>query len=937
MKMIRFGIILLILALALPAGPTPGSPVLASQLPGEQRLGAPDPALTAIGPIDPQNGFPLWYRDSTGLQLRLCVGDPVRCLFTDPPIAGNAFSQQIGFGANAFYMRARADLNAGPNGDPADLELALKAAFTNGPPANGQQVVFGRIRFRAAGLENNTTYVLTHPYGVDNIPTDNNGNIDFSLDVGCTADDGLVACDFTRAFGSRVDPFLTAVAPAPPAGFIGDPTILQTLTGSPFGTNFFRIQGTNAGGQGVNVVQTDLFRLQGQRFNSPPVAVNDSATVAQNSINNPINVLANDSDPEGSAISVTAVTQGTNGTVAVGPGGANVLYSPTSGFFGSDTFTYTVSDGSLASTATVSVTVNRAPTASPDAATVSQNSANNTINVLANDSDPDGNAISITAVTQGTNGGAVSFGGGSVVYTPVSGFAGTETFTYTISDGLLAATATVTVTVNRVPSAVNDTVVVLAGSSSNPVNVLANDSDPDGNTVIVTAVTQGANGSVAPGAGGANVLYTPAAGFAGNDAFSYTISDGFLTSGATVSVTVQATNRAPLATNDSVVIAQDSAGNVINVLANDSDPDANPISIISASTPLHGAFALGHAGATIVYTPTTGFVGADTFTYTVSDGSLTAAASVNLTVTASATNRAPIAATDAVVVGQNSANNSVNVLANDTDPDGNPTMITAVTQGANGTVTIGPDGTRVIYTPNLGFAGSDTFTYTISDGALTTTTSVTVTVAAAATNQPPVASNDAALVTQGSTINVINVLANDSDPDGNPLTVTSVSTPLNGTASVGVGGAHVHYTPNAGFIGVDTFNYSVSDGSITATGTVLVEVRRTANQAPAAANDTSTVFTGSIDNRVNVLGNDSDPDGDSVRVIATTQGGSGTVTIGPGGANLLYTPDPTFGGVDSFTYTITDGSLTATGTVIVTTSGVRIFVPLLMRESNSAF
>ncbi|MEM8686901.1 MAG: tandem-95 repeat protein, partial [Pseudomonadota bacterium] len=190
--------------------------------------------------------------------------------------------------------------------------------------------------------------------------------------------------------------------------------------------------------------------------NDGPVAVNDTASVDEDSAVT-INVLANDSDIEGDTLSVTAASAG-NGSVSIRPDGS-LDYSPNANFNGTDTVTYTISDGNGATdTATVTITVNPVndgPVALNDAASVDEDSAV-TINVLANDSDLDGDALSVTAASAG-NGSVSIRPDGSLDYTPNANFNGTDTVTYTISDGNGATdTATVSITVNPVNDAVSD-------------------------------------------------------------------------------------------------------------------------------------------------------------------------------------------------------------------------------------------------------------------------------------------------------------------------------------------------------------------------------------------------------------------------------------------------------------------------------------------------
>ena len=188
-----------------------------------------------------------------------------------------------------------------------------------------------------------------------------------------------------------------------------------------------------------------------------------------------------------------------------------------------------------------------------------------------------------------------------------------------------------------------------------------------------------------------------------------------------------------------------------------------------------------------------------------------------------------------------------------------------------------------------------------------------------APNQSPVAVNDAASVGASSFIDIM-VRANDSDPDGDPLTVTSVGTPTGGgTVAIRNSGEHVRYTAPA-TAGTKTFTYTISDGrGGTASATVTVTVTQT-NQPPVAVNDTAAALAGTT-NAIMVRANDSDPDGHAITVTSVTQpsSGGGSVTIATGGTHVLYTA-PLFQGVYTFTYTISDGhggTATATATVNV--------------------
>ena len=465
--------------------------------------------------------------------------------------------------------------------------------------------------------------------------------------------------------------------------------------------------------------------------------------------------------------------------------------------------------------------------------------------------------------------------------------------------------------INRPPAALNDSFTVPFNSVGNVFDVLANDSDPDGDALSIIAVSSPAHGTATISAG--KVIYTSATGYTGSDSFTYSIADGKGgTAGATVSVTVQGPpNRAPVAQNDSYVLDQNSINNSLNVLANDSDPDGDALSIATVGTPAHGTATV--SGNRVLYTPVAGYTGADTFTYAISDGKGgSASATVGITIQPVVVNRPPVAQNDAFTVDQNSSANSLNVLANDSDPDGDTLTISAVGIPAHGTATIA--GNRINYTPATGYSGPDSFPYSIADGkGGTASATVSITVVVPAPNRPPVAVNDAYTVDQNSTANSLNVLANDSDPDGDALSIASAGTPAHGTASIV--NNRINYTPAAGYAGSDSFTYAIADGrggSAAASVSITVQIL---NRPPVARDDTFLISDQFTD--LDVLANDSDPDGDALTIVSLTQPPFGTVAINAGGKSLRYTKPFVFNRT-TFTYTISDGrGGTATATVLL--------------------
>jgi hypothetical protein len=338
----------------------------------------------------------------------------------------------------------------------------------------------------------------------------------------------------------------------------------------------------------------------------------------------------------------------------------------------------------------------------------------NYLDVLANDGDLDGQEIEVVSVTQGAN-GAVSIGQDalSVEYRPTAGFTGFDSFTYTVSDGGLSATASVNLTVwpgNRPPEARLDFFfTVPVDSVQAAVAVLINDFDIDGNPLAIVDVVQPAEGTAAIDPVKDQILFTPDPGFAGFVNLLYTISDGALTSSNIATVKV---NSWPVAQDDALSVPAHSTNNALPVLNNDSDPDPGDVlGVIAVNQPLKGTAVIDPTDAHIVYTPRPGAIGTDRLVYFVSDGVVADFATVTITITP---NSPPTLVADTFTVQRNSSGNSLGVLANDSDPDGDAMAIVSVTQPANGTASIGTGG-NVLYTPAAGFTGTSTFTYTVRD------------------------------------------------------------------------------------------------------------------------------------------------------------------------------------------------------------------------------
>ncbi|HZG83484.1 PKD domain-containing protein [Paenibacillus sp.] len=203
--------------------------------------------MLTVGPISAANGYPVWYKDENGLRLQLNTdpNDPYSGITpADLPNPSAPVSFPDNFPSESFYFSAEAEMETGTGGR-ARLVLALEAAFVNEVPTPGEQIVFGRVRVRARELIPGAVYTVYHPYGVETFEADDEGEINFTEDIGDMDGGG-----FEQAGNSRIHPFLRwdpAVAPAPPPGYIGDPNVLHRIVGSPVGRNYFRIEGPDIG------------------------------------------------------------------------------------------------------------------------------------------------------------------------------------------------------------------------------------------------------------------------------------------------------------------------------------------------------------------------------------------------------------------------------------------------------------------------------------------------------------------------------------------------------------------------------------------------------------------------------------------------------------------------------------------------------------------
>ena len=267
------------------------------------------------------------------------------------------------------------------------------------------------------------------------------------------------------------------------------------------------------------------------------------------------------------------------------------------------------------------------------------------------------------------------------------------------------------------PVAVANTLTVNEDATLISTNVISNDTEQDGDTLSLTAVSTDGTGTVAVNSDGLSVDYTPAANFNGTETITYTVSDGALSANGTFTITVTAVNDAPVAVANTLTVDEDSSISNTDVIANDTDVEDDTLTLTAVSTDGTGTVAVNSDGLSVDYTPAANFNGTETITYTVSDGALSANGTFTITVTA--VNDAPVAVANTLTVDEDSSISNTDVIANDTDVEDDTLTLTAVSTDGTGTVAVNSDGLSVDYTPAANFNGTETITYTVSDGTAT--------------------------------------------------------------------------------------------------------------------------------------------------------------------------------------------------------------------------
>ncbi|RPI61358.1 MAG: tandem-95 repeat protein, partial [Planctomycetaceae bacterium] len=646
-----------------------------------------------------------------------------------------------------------------------------------------------------------------------------------------------------------------------------------------------------------------------------------------------------------------------HGTLEMSPTGA-FTYLPDAGFSGVDVFTYTVNDGtghSCIATVHISVGGNTAPVADVIGTVTTTHDVSVTVSPLAgalsNAYDPDGDGLTASVIVA-LHGTVTMTAEGGFTYTPAPGYVGTDAFIFQADDGRSASCPVMVnvQVVNSLPDSIsNKTFSVQSGEKlyvPQCEGVLDSLVDADGDIAAAELLGEPGHGTLVVFNSDGSFVYTPDAGFAGQDRFTVRSTDGFAFSNV-ATITINVENALPVAQNDSYdvlyVNAQRGLSTACNnsgladidmdmlagsrlvipafsgLLSNDSDDDYERLTVQILTQPAHSQSWQWASDGSFVYVPADGFVGTDVFTYQIFDGVTTSEPAI---VTIQVKEDAPVARNDSYVVAMNdtlAVSALSGVLGNDYDLNGD-----YVTAGIVGDVPDGlqfnEDGTFA-FTP--GEIGTVTFHYVLSDGTLTSNDGVvTIQVVAEAVRTAPNAAPETYSLSHDGILSVSGgyngVLANDSSFNNCPITAVLVTGPQHGTLVLAANGGF-SYRPTSGYAGTDSFIYKADDGLYESSPvTVAIDVL---NQATAAAADEYSIYANSklwVSAFDGVLANDTDSEGDAVTATLIGTGPSHALSFQfNSDGSFVYQPAVNFHADDTFSYTVSDGASQRTANVTI--------------------
>jgi len=665
--------------------------------------------------------------------------------------------------------------------------------------------------------------------------------------------------------------------------------------------------------------------------NNVPVATNDTETVVESGLIS-IGVLLNDTDAENDSLTVQLVQEPINGLAIINADNT-ISYVHDGSETTVDSFVYSIDDGNGGTdTATVNISitqVNDVPVAVADSVVLNEGD-NAVVNVLQNDTDSENDTLTPTVVSMPVNGTVVLNADNSYTYTHNGGETVTDSFTYFVTDqhGAESTQANVAISitpVNDAPVAVSDSVSV-AESGTVVILVLANDNDEDQDALTVQIISTPLNGTLTLSSDN-GISYVHDGSDTISDSFNYFISDGNGGNDtSTVTIAITSVNDVPIAVDDTATVSE--GGSVLIVgLLNDTDSESGVLIPTLLGMPTNGLVTVDSNGG-FNYVHNGSETLTDSFTYTVTDtdGAISPAATV--TVTVLPVNDAPVALNDNVTVLE-SGTVVIPALVNDSDGDMDNLSVQINSGPTNGSAIVNADQS-ISYTHNGSETVTDLITYSVADGAGGTAVA-TVQISILSVNDTPITVADAAVVLEGDSANV-EVLLNDTDAEVGLLSPAVVSAPFNGTATLNADGSFT-YVHNGSESITDSFSYKVTDvdGAVSASALVSITVIPV-NDAPVASDDALSLFEGTTQT-VDVLVNDTDAEGGALQPVVSTAPLHGSVTVNSDNS-FGYEHDGSENFSDQFNYTVFDsGGAASTATVHVNVVPVNDRSPVFTAET----
>ena len=701
---------------------------------------------------------------------------------------------------------------------------------------------------------------------------------------------------------SGFNPYTGIVNYTPNTGFVGQDSFTFAVTNTPAGI-------TSAAGT-VTITVSDT-----------PVANAQSANFVVNSSNNAITLSG--TDPLGTALTymLGVGTGPSNGTLNQAVyGSADVTYTPNDGFIGEDSFVFSVVNaaGVVSAPAVVTIAVSDTPIANSRFANIEVNSANTTI--VLTGSDPLGESLTFALGTNPSNGTLSGFNSstGQVTYTPNAGYLGKDTFTFMVKNapyGIISAPATVSIAVTDNPFANAQSVSFAVNSTNNFIILSGTDPLAQGLSYAILPGTGPSYGTISafnPATG--LVIYTPNNAYVGQDSFAFTVTNSSGITSAPARVTITLTDT-PVANSRSANVGVNSVGNAIVLTGFDPLGQTFMFGIENGTGPAHGSLsAFNESTGQVTYTPNAGFVGQDSFAFTVtnSDEITSAPALVTISVI-----DIPVAAPRAVNVGVNSVNNQITVTG--IDPLGQ-VLVFGLQAGPSHGALVSFDAKAGVatYTPAAKFVGQDSFAFTVTNtpaGITSAPAVVTISV-----TDTPVAVAQSANVVVNSSNNLITLSGKDPLGQGLTFGLELGTGPSYGTLSgFNTSTGTVIYTPNNFYAGKDSFMFTVTNSSGVTSAPVVVNIN--VIDTPVANARSANVVANSTVNTIALTG--SDPLGQVCTFALGANPSHGTVSgLNPSTGLVNYTPTAGYVGKDSFTFTLTNSSgatsAPATVSVIVT-------------------